>query len=90
LYVYQNILLPYIQNSLSIFHGFFDHHSLQFYDLIFPSTIFVESVSSYINLEGRFRITTKILDTIGSSYTDLEILWLYDTFHIEPSILIFQ
>jgi len=50
----------------------------------------VESVSSYINLEGRFRITTKILDTIGSSYTDLEILWLYDTFHIEPSILIFQ
>jgi len=63
---------------------------MQYFDSILPSTLFLETSNCYINLEGRFRTTNKILDPIGFSYTDTEILMFYYMFPVNIFLIIFR
>jgi len=60
-------------NIFRIYQGPFLNHLPRF-DIFLPITTPIERISSYSNLEGRFRKTRKIINSYMYSFTDLEIL----------------
>lgn len=63
------------KNDLNIFLGsFFLINFFEFINLVLSSSIYVEDLFSYINLEGRFRYTNKIVTPAKYIYSDYKII----------------
>ena len=61
--------------NINIFLGsFFIINFFEFINLIFSSTIYVEDIFSYLNLEGRFRYTNKVITPAKYVYSDYKII----------------
>lgn len=57
----------------TVYQGFFENAISTSCNLVSPSTTYVESNYTYLNLEGRFRFTSKILTVVRSIYSDYSI-----------------
>lgn len=44
------------------------------FDLIFPCSIFLEQNIIYLNLEGRYRYSRNVIDSIGQAQYDFDIV----------------
>jgi NADH-quinone oxidoreductase chain G len=65
-----------ITHNLNIFLGFFYlSNFFEYISLIFASQIYVENKFSYLNLEGRFRYTNKIITPFKLVYADHKIIY---------------
>jgi hypothetical protein len=61
--------------NINIFLGsFFIINFFEFINLIFSSSIYVEDIFSYLNLEGRFRYTNKVVTPAKYIYSDYKII----------------
>jgi len=61
--------------NINIFLGsFFIINFFEFINLIFSSSIYVEDIFSYLNLEGRFRYTNKVITPAKYIYSDYKII----------------
>jgi hypothetical protein len=61
--------------NFNIFQGFFFISSFfEDFNLILPTSIFAEKNSSYINLEGRFRLTNKAIIPFKFIFLDINII----------------
>jgi NADH dehydrogenase/NADH:ubiquinone oxidoreductase subunit G len=62
-------------NHINIFLGsFFIINFFEFINLIFSSSIYVEDIFSYLNLEGRYRYTNKVITPAKYVYSDYKII----------------
>jgi hypothetical protein len=63
------------KKDINIFLGsFFMVNFFESINLIFSSSIYIEDLFSYINLEGRFRYTNKIIVPVKYIYSDYKIV----------------
>jgi len=63
------------KKDINIFLGsFFLINFFEFINLVLSSSIYVEDLFSYINLEGRFRYTNKIITSAKYIYSDYKII----------------
>lgn len=63
------------KKDINIFLGsFFLINFFEFINLVLSSSIYVEDLFSYINLEGRFRYTNKIIASAKYIYSDYKII----------------
>jgi len=61
--------------NINIYLGsFFIINFFEFINLIFSSSIYVEDIFSYLNLEGRFRYTNKVITPAKYVYSDYKII----------------
>lgn len=61
--------------NINIFLGsFFIINFFEFINLIFSSSIYVEDIFSYLNLEGRYRYTNKVITPAKYVYSDYKII----------------
>lgn len=61
--------------NINIFLGsFFIINFFEFINLIFSSSIYVEDIFSYLNLEGRFRYSNKVITPSKYIYADYKII----------------
>lgn len=63
-----------IINSLILYQGSFNTINLLKIFLILPTSIFVEKVSIFINLEGRLRKTYKAIASSNLIFNDFEVI----------------
>ncbi len=68
-------ILNYSNNSFIIYQGFFKTNSFLYNkaNLIFPISTYMERYSTYLNIEGRIRLTKKAITSFKFVLTDLEI-----------------
>ena len=65
------------RNNLNIYQGFFNINIFVFFIwLILPVTLFTESYLFYYNLEGRFRMTKKVISVSSKIFDDWKIFHL--------------
>lgn len=61
--------------NYNIFQGFFYISNLfKEINLILPTSIYIEQAISYLNLEGRYRVTNKVITPFKFVYTDDKII----------------
>ena len=68
-------------NNFNVFQGFF--YISNFFskiNLILPTSIYIEQISSYINLEGRFRYTNKAITPYKFIFIDQNIIKSFSIF----------
>ena len=72
------------KKNYNIFQGFFYISNLfKQINLIFPTSIYVEQATSYINLEGRYRYTNKIITPYKFIFMDQNIIKSFSIFLIK-------
>lgn len=64
----------YNSKDFIVFQGSFQNSFLQFTSLVFPTSIYTEKVSFYLNLEGRFRKSQKVISCFKYLATDFDIM----------------
>lgn len=70
-----NINLRKNKKDINVYLGsFFINSFLELINLILSSSIYVEDLFSYLNLEGRFRYTNKIISPSKQIYSDYKII----------------
>ena len=63
------------KQNFNVFQGFFYISKLfNNINLIFPTSIYTEQITSYINLEGRFRYTNKVTNCFKFIFVDQDIV----------------
>ena len=68
------------KKSFSLFHGFFKNwnsFSFSVANIVLPSPTYVETISFFINLEGRIRLSKKILGIYKYVFADWEVLQFF-------------
>jgi hypothetical protein len=79
-------------NGFVVYQGFFKNNSFFFnnLNLIFPVSIYVEQVSTYLNMEGRFRTTRQVVSSfIHSDWEVVQILNFFSKSIASSSISFF-
>jgi NADH-quinone oxidoreductase subunit G len=73
--------LDYIDNTLknkcnvNVFQGsFYNDIVFQYVNLILPASIYIEQSSNYLNLEGRFRVSNRVVVKSNSIFVDYNIV----------------
>jgi hypothetical protein len=77
LYVLESDFLQnQFQNFFSLYQGSFSHTNNSFYfaNLIYPVTLYVESDSCYLNLEGRYRVVNRVVSPFRILRSGFEVL----------------
>jgi hypothetical protein len=70
-----------LYKNFCIFQGFFYISNLfKEINLILPTSIYVEQISSYINLEGRYRNTNKAITAFKFIFLDINIIKSFSIF----------
>ena len=76
LYVLESDFIPLVQNVFLVYQGAFSNSNNSFFNanLVYPTAIYVESSSSYLNLEGRRRVVNRIVAAFRWLRAGFEIL----------------
>lgn len=64
-----------IKNNYIIYQGHHGDISVNFSNIILPSTVFIEKNSLYLNLEGIIQKNQKIFNSLGNSRDDWKIIY---------------